>query len=525
MLKKIKGFLKSRTSLSRFSFALSFLMAAILLLVVCIMSVRSSQDIENKVYECTESLLNLQIRNFSSYFDQLDSFSLSPRNDTDFLKIVKTGDENYANRKFITDMVKGMYYRRDDISFYSIFVPSWNKGFCISRENRNIREVPFSDISSDPYFAEMKRPKRYKAVVPAGQEGRLLLYYRTIINIESGKPLAYIKFEVDTSWLDTSWIEEIPGEHILLQDYKGSEFYHCVLDGTGSADKESKAHFLVISSDSGTGSDDEEVPDWKLTAYISRKKINSFSAHTRFIAICTGLIAIILSVSLLVFFVRKNYVIELNYKNALIKALEAQINPHFLYNTLQTISAEAIEHGQKKINDMVMALASMLKYTLHGEKIVSLRTELEHVADYLFLQKARFDTRLTYEFDVQQELLKNEVPKMSIITLVENAIIHGMSKTADSVRIELTATLEQDKLVLTVTDDGRGMSYERLQQVQQAISGRSRYDSAADNKTTDCMGLRNLAERLYLLYGEHYNLKIFSTEFTGTSIVMEIDNV
>ncbi len=214
--------------------------------------------------------------------------------------------------------------------------------------------------------------------------------------------------------------------------------------------------------------------------------------------------------------IEKNYVNDLAKKNAQLVALKAQINPHFLYNTLQTISAEAIENNQEKINDMVMALSSMLKYTIRGEDSVTLNTEMDHVKDYLFLQKERFGERISYNVQIDTDLQLLKIPKISVLTLVENAVVHGMSHSAERLHIEISAEHLDAKLAITVTDDGNGISTENLEEIQRTLESE---DWKIDGTS---IGLKNLSNRLKLMYGNNARIKVYSTQFTGTSVVMEL---
>lgn len=572
MLKRLRNFLQKKSLAYQLTAVITTLMTVILVLVVSITSVRTSLDLQNKIYASTQTLLELQIKNVSAYFSQMNAFSLTPRNDTRFLKII-TGDNSndYSTREYLMSVVRNTWYQRDDLVDYSIYVVNLNKGYAVSRANRNVNERSMKDITDDPLYAEFSKPRYYRAIVPAERGGNLLVYYRTIINIEDGRPLAFVRFTVDTSWFDKTLSSGQPGELTVLRNKTGGIYYRDSPENSDAASME-KDRSLTVSAES----EDEE---WNLTTYISKKQLDLYLSETRTLTFTVGVLFIILSVILLAFFIRivmrplsilagqlrsagqgnfksrisisgcseivllsdeyntmicridelieKNYVAELNWKSAQLAALESQINPHFLYNTLQTLSAEAIENDQMKINDMVMALSSMLKYTIRGPETVTLRTELDHVRDYLFLQKARFEERLTYEIVAAGGIGELPVPKISVTTLVENSIIHGMSKTADSVRIEITAEHADGKLVITVTDDGNGIPAERLAKIQKVLSEEDPLVSSGKTKCrdADCIGLRNLSNRLQLLYGRTARLCIFSTQYTGTSTVMEVDDV
>ncbi|MCK9170165.1 MAG: histidine kinase [Treponema sp.] len=572
MLERLRNFLQKKSLVYQLTAVITTLMTVILILVISITSVRTSRDLQNKIYASTQMLLELQIKNAAAYFSQMNAFSLNPRNDVRFLKIISTDSQyDYSTKAYIMSVVRNAYYQRDDLVDYSIYVVNLNKGYFISRENRNVSERPLSDITSDPLFPDFSRPRYYRAVIPSGQEGNLLVYYRTLINIENGRPLAFVRFTVDTSWFDKTLRSGRQGELTVLRNRNGSMYYRDSVEDYDVVSLE-KQGCLTVSAES-------EDEAWNLTTYISKKQLDLYLSETRTLTFTVGILFIVLSVVLLVFFIRilvhplsvlagmlrntgqgnfkslisisgcsevtslcteyntmihrideliqKNYVAELNWKNAQLAALESQINPHFLYNTLQTISAEAIENDQMKINDMVMALSSMLKYTIRGPETVTLRNELEHVKDYLFLQKARFENRLTYEFVIAGGTEEQPVPKISVTTLVENSIIHGMSKTADSVRIEITAEHTGGKLIITVTDDGAGIPAARLAEIQKILvqTDPRGQITGENNRDTECIGLRNLSNRLQLLYGKTARLCIYSTEHTGTSTVMEVNDV
>ncbi|HYE82148.1 MAG TPA: histidine kinase [Clostridia bacterium] len=212
--------------------------------------------------------------------------------------------------------------------------------------------------------------------------------------------------------------------------------------------------------------------------------------------------------------IEKNYISELKEKTARLKALEAQINPHFLYNTLQMISTQAIVNNQKDISNMVLALSSMLRYSITDDDIVPLSSEIRHVKAYLTLQKARFDERLSYSLDVENNMEDLLLPKISIMTLVENSIKHGMETTLDKIEINVNVMLRQGFLVITVKDSGVGMGLEKLEHVIKQIS--------AEDEHSQSIGLSNLAGRLRILYGNSAALEIESSEAAGTSVEMRI---
>ena len=160
--------------------------------------------------------------------------------------------------------------------------------------------------------------------------------------------------------------------------------------------------------------------------------------------------------------IQRTYVAELSEKDAKLAALEAQLNPHFLYNTLQAVSTEALINEQPQIHRMITALASNLRYTIKGDTLVPLKQEMIYVEDYIFLQKIRMDDALTFTSSIDPAAEECLIPKISIQTLVENSIIHGKSGNTDRIHIDITAQYNDTNVIITVRDNGCGISPEQL---------------------------------------------------------------
>jgi two-component system sensor histidine kinase YesM len=194
---------------------------------------------------------------------------------------------------------------------------------------------------------------------------------------------------------------------------------------------------------------------------------------------------------------------SLNERTAQLAALEAQTNPHFLFNTLQAIATEAILAEDQKVYRMITTLAALLRYTIKGGNLIDLDTELKYVDKYLTLQKARFGERLQYAIDVDTALLGCSVPKLGLLALVENSIVHGMQGSVDAIRLTLECRDRGDMADIRVTDDGAGISEARLRQLRASMA----------DETVVVMqniGLGNLSSRLRLLYEGRARLEIES---------------
>jgi len=199
-------------------------------------------------------------------------------------------------------------------------------------------------------------------------------------------------------------------------------------------------------------------------------------------------------------------------REAELKTLQAQIKPHFLYNTLDTIQWMAQDHGAKDIFNIVGALANLFRIGLSkGKEMITVREELEHIKSYLTIQKARYEDRLNYEISYDENVLNHRVLKLILQPLVENAIYHGLNARRGGGTVTITAWLEDNKLYFCVADNGMGMTPEKLKEIQALLS------SGLEPATTG-FGIFNVNERIRLSFGSEYGLSYTSVYGEGTKV-------
>ncbi|MEM1486158.1 sensor histidine kinase [Oscillospiraceae bacterium PP1C4] len=217
--------------------------------------------------------------------------------------------------------------------------------------------------------------------------------------------------------------------------------------------------------------------------------------------------------------INSEYKLKLAEKNAVLKALEAEINPHFLYNALQAISTKALKSGADDVYDMINALALIFRYCISGQDIVEIADERNHIENYLTIQKARFGDRLMVTFEIADDALNVHIPKLSIQTLVENSIKHAIELTSKPVEITIRCYVENDKFIAIVKDNGPGISEDNIEKIKQSFIEK--------NYSGNSIGLRNLYSRLKLIYGDKANLSVTSDNDTEICFVipMEDNNV
>jgi two-component system sensor histidine kinase YesM len=201
-------------------------------------------------------------------------------------------------------------------------------------------------------------------------------------------------------------------------------------------------------------------------------------------------------------------------KNAEIKALQAQINPHFLYNTLDLINWMSMKYKAEEIRTLVESLSKFYKLSLNkGKDIVSIEDELNHVRSYVMIQNMRFSDSIHLKIAVGEELFQYSILKIILQPLVENAILHGiLEKDEEEGEIVISGELKDGVITLKIRDDGIGMSEETLQDIPGAISP----------KDSHGYGIRNIDERIRLNYGSEYGLSYHSTPGVGTTVEVRI---
>ncbi|MBP5415992.1 MAG: sensor histidine kinase [Clostridiales bacterium] len=192
--------------------------------------------------------------------------------------------------------------------------------------------------------------------------------------------------------------------------------------------------------------------------------------------------------------------------------LQSQINPHFLYNTLDAIVWSAEAGNQKQVVSMVGNLSDFFRLSLNkGKENVLIREELQHVRSYLEIQHIRYQDILTFEINVPEEFNEYKIPKLTIQPIVENALYHGIKNKRGGGKITISAEEKRDHFTIVVEDTGKGMDEERLRQVRKAI----RNGTPEKNVV---YGLYNVNERIRLNFGEGYGIHLESILNKGTRV-------
>lgn len=218
------------------------------------------------------------------------------------------------------------------------------------------------------------------------------------------------------------------------------------------------------------------------------------------------------------------YQAGIRQKNAQFLALRTQINPHFLYNTLESIRIKAILNGDDDVADMVKILAKMFRTVLDSDKKnYVINDELDNIRSYIKLQNIRFDNIITLSEDVDPRLYQARIMPIIFQPVIENSFKYGSRESGIPIRISISGRLTEDHIMIfTIGDDGEGMSPERLAEVRQGIAMTTEALQSEDPQTSHRIGLRNISERLRLRYGNEGGLQILSSDEHGTVVEIRI---
>ena len=216
--------------------------------------------------------------------------------------------------------------------------------------------------------------------------------------------------------------------------------------------------------------------------------------------------------------VNKNYIMVLKEKESELIALQAQINPHFLYNALDVLYWEAQNSDNEELSEDILALSNLFRMVLgQGKGIISIEEEVGLVKEYLHVQKMRFGKKMDYEIRVAADIGKIEIPKLVLQPFVENAIVHGLEKQEKNCKIKVTGYKEGNYICFVVSDTGAGMTKSQAESIFKEDT-QKRYSGQRVGR----YAIKNIKERLELRYKDDFVLEIKSQPGKGTDVVIKI---
>lgn len=206
---------------------------------------------------------------------------------------------------------------------------------------------------------------------------------------------------------------------------------------------------------------------------------------------------------------------EVALRKTELRALQAQINPHFLYNTLDSIALMCEDGRNKDAVDMVNALARLFRISISkGHELIPIQKEVEHAQSYLKIQKFRYKNQFEYGFEVEEQCLKYYCNKITLQPIIENAIYHGLNRMIDEGYIKIRIYEEGGDVVFAVSDNGVGMTKEQCESILKK-----------ENNPNAGIGIKNVNDRVKIYFGERYGMKIVSELDEGTTVYIRMPKV
>lgn len=210
---------------------------------------------------------------------------------------------------------------------------------------------------------------------------------------------------------------------------------------------------------------------------------------------------------------------ELLAKDSEIRALQNQINAHFIYNVLESIKMMAEIEEKYEISDAITALGRLLRYSMKWVSgNVTVREEIEYIRNYLALINLRFDYEIFLSLNVSEEVMMQEIPKMSLQPIVENAIYHGIEQLAEDTTIYIKGSISGTDCAIEITDAGKGMTEEEVRKLYGRITG----EISAGGGSGNGIGLKNVQDRIHMNFGEEYGIEIASRLGCYTKVIVRI---
>ena len=215
-------------------------------------------------------------------------------------------------------------------------------------------------------------------------------------------------------------------------------------------------------------------------------------------------------------------------KQAELTALQSQINPHFLYNTLDSIRGQALMDDHEEIAKMVEALGAFFRYSISRKgTLVTLRDEIANINNYMLIQRYRFNNRFSLEIIIDEEdevAYDFKIPRLIIQPVVENAIFHGPEEKLEGGKVVIEVIVTDRHLILTISDNGKGISKEELERINARIhSADKRLEDGEEVRQRNTgIALPNIHKRIQLLFGEEYGVNVYSTLGQGTDVEITV---
>lgn len=487
---------------------------------------------------------------------------------------------SFNDRVTIEDFAKRVFANgRVDISGLTLFrTRGGNTYTAMSEEQANY--MP-RDVKNEVWYSKVSQTGKMVYLGTFNKQGmgtlnQVYSFARKIRSVDTGADLAYLVLDVDKNIIRNK-IEAISNDkkNIMIVDNEGSMIYKSMVSGP---DADQFKQFKGIGTVVYKQNNDSELVSyytspltgWTMIEMVPLAVLLQDTVYVRNYIIGIGAVCLLLAIIIFTLFalritnpiselrnLMKKVVVgdlavsipihsrdeigqlsqsfnimvsklsdlgyrlyesEIREKNAQISALQSQINPHFLYNTLGSISMYAEIQGNKEVVKMTNHLSKLLRYSINSHQSqVPLHMEIEHVTGYMAIQQIRFEDKIKFHVRIEPELQSNSVIRFILQPIVENAIVHGIDKGNGYGTISLIGKKQDNHMLIQIQDDGAGMSAGQLQSLLNR-----KFQMTTTEEGTGGTGLMNVHRRIALRYGNQYGVTIESNLKQGTTITLTL---
>lgn len=548
---------------------------------------KSSIAIKNKCFDYTQDILRLIGISVESFCNDIDSVSMQMLYDNriyDFLNsdYSKNPLEQYSNATYIKSVFRDVVFTREGIEGISLM--NTNEKF-IYFENSKSNKSIINDVPYDYLYEKANEAQGSTTWVNyIGEDNKEDIYgIRMIYNRDSFKPIGLMVILIEEDYLRSIYKDLSPiaynnivilsnDNEVIIDNMEVSENIHRMKSRIGS---EESNYFIDKSTNSLVSYVTLENPNWKIAYSISLKILYSEIENLRngiFLIILLSIIVLSIISSLTALdivnpinrlveamknleesgkhkyvyinrndeigylaktfntmsynidnLVNVNYREKLTRKEAQLKALQSQINPHFIFNTLENINWLAQLNGVNEISITVTSLANLMEASIgKGRKNIYFSEELNYINSFIDIFNVRFPDKVTVVRNISEESLNVKIPKLLIEPIVENSLNHGLERISREGELMLSSEIYDNHLIVIVYDNGIGMDKDKLNRL---ISNMDNSDD--DRNICNSIGLLNVNKRIKLFYGEEYGLNIESEKdkFTKVTVKIPINNM
>lgn len=512
-------------------------------------------------------------------FEQLSNLMYSVLINPDMMTYLgdterKSVAEQYTEQKNIDNLLTSAYYSaKNHMVGVEVYVQSKQRIFKVNSSGSHMESV-----SATPYYFNLLSNTNKDLILSNDpNDNDKFRMTRSINRFENRDRLGYISFDIRWSMFDQTLDLMNKGENhaIVLIDGDGNKLYQLagleLSESTWANIKDLRGGPAVIQTDdSFVFYNTNELIDLTLIKVIPTRVVNQSATKTMQYGIIIGLLSVIATIIVAVFlgwkisypivhlarsirglnFMRKmeapdrrrideigmlenklytlqsriqehiktEFSMNLDIKTAELKALQAQINPHFLQNTMQMIGSMIYTKSPNESYAVIRSLSEMFRYVIREpDKLATLSAELTHLNHYMHIQQQRFKEKLDYTVEMDKALEHVLIPKLTLQPIVENAFFHGLENKTGAWSIYIRIQTYHDDVSITVEDNGIGIDHQTLGLLQQRLQ-REQENWSGGNR----IGLSNIASRIKMRFGAKYGLDIASVEHSGTKVTVRI---